>query len=81
MVARRTLGTHRCEPDTSLADNRSTDLRLVAMRNAAPPRHAVEATHHVPHGGTKEQQMRMITIGQHHSQFAADVNDFLSAVA
>jgi hypothetical protein len=37
MVARCTLGTHRCEQDTLLADNRSTDLRLVAMRGAAPP--------------------------------------------
>src|SRR6187200_2726706 len=40
MVAHHTLGTHRCEPDTPLADNRSNDLRLVSMRGAAPPRHA-----------------------------------------
>jgi hypothetical protein len=32
MVAHRTLGTHRCEPDTPLADNRSNDLRFVSMR-------------------------------------------------
>src|SRR5690348_5173476 len=63
MFADRTLGAHRCEPDTRLADNSSTDLRFFSMRGAAPRRHAVSATDRVLPRGTKELQMRLITIG------------------
>ena len=62
MVAHHTLGTHRCEPDTPLADNRSNDLRLVAMRGAAPP--ATLSPRHTRYPReTKELQMRLITMG------------------
>ena len=71
MVARRTLGTHRCEPDTPLADNRSTDLRLVAMRGAAPP--STLSSRHTIYPDSAHG-----FLFQHHGEFAADVNAFLA---
>jgi hypothetical protein len=60
------LRTHRREPDTPLAVNRSTDFRLVAMRGAPSPSTLSRRQHHdEPRSSrrTIEQQMRMINVG------------------
>src|SRR4051812_13542459 len=63
MVVRGGRGRHPCSPETLLADSRSTNLQLVAMRCAAPRRDAVVLTYRVLTRLTKEGPMRLISIG------------------
>jgi hypothetical protein len=63
MGARGPHGAHAGNPEPPVADFRSDDLRLVAMRCAEPRRDAVLVTRSILPRLTKEVPVRMIAVG------------------